>query len=165
MSIQAAKNQAFSQCAIPVFEGLLPSPHNEVILDLLFDLAVWHALAKLRIHTDDTLYFLDFATRHLGYSVRRFQKTTCAAYQTTELPEESASRTRRQAALVTKRPQSTRNSNQSSTPKIKKLNLSTYKFHALGDYPDVIREFGTTDSYSTQMVQSPCPAALIFDMN
>ncbi|OJA15139.1 hypothetical protein AZE42_07563 [Rhizopogon vesiculosus] len=26
------------QCAIPVFEGLLPNPHNKVILDLLFDL-------------------------------------------------------------------------------------------------------------------------------
>ncbi len=27
--------------------GLLPSPHNEIILDLLFSLAMWHGLAKL----------------------------------------------------------------------------------------------------------------------
>jgi len=28
----------------------------------------------------------------------------------------------------------------------------TYKYHALGDYVDTIRRFGTTDSYSTQPV-------------
>ena len=37
-------------------------------------------------------------------------------------------------------------------PKSKTLNLSTYKFHALGDYVRTIRLFGTTDSYSTQTV-------------
>lgn len=37
-------------------------------------------------------------------------------------------------------------------PKV--LNLSTYKVHALGDYVNTIRTFGTTDSYSTQTV---CP--------
>ena len=35
---------------------------------------------------------------------------------------------------------------------LKNLNLSTYKYHALADYPDMIREYGTTDSYSTQTV-------------
>ena len=42
----------------------------------------------------------------------------------------------------------------SSGPKVKKLNLQTYKFHALGDYPDMIRLYRTTDSYSTQLVSS-----------
>jgi hypothetical protein len=37
--------------------------------------------------------------------------------------------------------------------KQKKLNLRTYKHHALGDYVDTIRRFGTTDSYSTQPVR------------
>lgn len=37
--------------------------------------------------------------------------------------------------------------------KIKKLNLSTYKFHALGDYVQAIRQFGTTDNYTTQIVR------------
>ncbi|KAH7918173.1 hypothetical protein BV22DRAFT_1025018, partial [Leucogyrophana mollusca] len=32
----------------------------------------------------------------------------------------------------------------------KLLNLQTYKYHALGDYPNTIRRFGTTDSYTTQ---------------
>ncbi|KAJ3768539.1 hypothetical protein FB446DRAFT_608422, partial [Lentinula raphanica] len=35
----------------------------------------------------------------------------------------------------------------------KLFNLNTYKFHALGDYPWTIRTFGTTDSYSTQLVR------------
>jgi len=32
------------------------------------------------------------------------------------------------------------------------LNLQTYKYHALGDYPNMIRRFGTTDNYTTQTV-------------
>jgi hypothetical protein len=36
----------------------------------------------------------------------------------------------------------------------KKFNMATYKFHALGDYVQTIRMFGTTDSYSTQTVSS-----------
>ena len=35
----------------------------------------------------------------------------------------------------------------------KQLNLSTYKYHALGDYPDLIARFGTTDNASTQTVR------------
>lgn len=35
-----------------------------------------------------------------------------------------------------------------------KLDLNNYKFHALGDYVATIRLFGTTDSYSTQVVSS-----------
>ncbi|KAF8550589.1 hypothetical protein OG21DRAFT_1499714 [Imleria badia] len=115
------------QCAIPIFEGLLPSPHNETVLDLLFDLATWQAFAKLRMHTDDTLSFFDTMTRQLGYSARRFKKTT---------------------STIAKEPQAQETS---SAAKIKKLNLSTYKFHALGDYPEMICQYGTTDSYSTQI--------------
>ncbi|TFK25959.1 hypothetical protein FA15DRAFT_638473 [Coprinopsis marcescibilis] len=33
----------------------------------------------------------------------------------------------------------------------KKLNISTYKFHALGDYVSSIQEFGPCDSYSTEL--------------
>jgi hypothetical protein len=46
------------QCAIPVFDNLLPEPHNMHALKLLFDLAHWHALAKLRMHADTTLELL-----------------------------------------------------------------------------------------------------------
>jgi hypothetical protein len=39
-----------------------------------------------------------------------------------------------------------------SALKPKEFNLNTYKFHSLGDYADAIRRYGTTDSYSTQIV-------------
>ena len=39
-----------------------------------------------------------------------------------------------------------------SSPLPKALNLNTYKFHALGDYALMIKTFGTTDSYTTQVV-------------
>ena len=35
---------------------------------------------------------------------------------------------------------------------VKAFNLFTYKHHALGDYQWTIPRFGTTDSYSTQIV-------------
>lgn len=38
--------------------------------------------------------------------------------------------------------------------KQKTLNLNTYKFHSLGDVVPTIRRFGTTDSYSTQIVRT-----------
>ncbi|KAF8955097.1 hypothetical protein BDZ97DRAFT_1675254 [Flammula alnicola] len=40
----------------------------------------------------------------------------------------------------------------SGSRKPKKLNIFTYKFHSLGDYVRMIRMFGGTDSFSTQLV-------------
>ncbi|KAJ6619167.1 hypothetical protein B0H10DRAFT_1794003 [Mycena sp. CBHHK59/15] len=52
MKKMAARNyEDLLQCAIPVFEGLLPEPHNNTVLNLLFTFAEWHVLAKLRMHT------------------------------------------------------------------------------------------------------------------
>ena len=68
------------QCALPTFEGLLPEPYNRTVLDFQFTLAEWHALAKLRLHTDTTLKFLEQATVILGRKARHFKKTVCAAY-------------------------------------------------------------------------------------
>ena len=39
-----------------------------------------------------------------------------------------------------------------SSPLPKSFNINTYKFHTLGDYSQMIKTFGTTDSYSTQVV-------------
>ena len=36
--------------------------------------------------------------------------------------------------------------------KHKKLNLETYKYHALADYLETIRRYGTTDNYNMQIV-------------
>ncbi|KAG2065227.1 hypothetical protein BDR04DRAFT_1130454 [Suillus decipiens] len=114
------------QCVIPVFEGLLPNEHNGIVLNMLFDLAAWHGYAKLCMHTDDTLDFFDTATIALGNH-----------YYTTELPHEHA-------------PQVPTKGKERAGPKFKSLNLSTYKFHTLGDYANMIRRAGTTDNYSTQ---------------
>jgi hypothetical protein len=40
-----------------------------------------------------------------------------------------------------------------SGPLLKTFNLNTYKVHALGDYTAHIRRYGTTDSYSTEVVR------------
>ena len=133
-----------------MFEGLLPGIHNDIVLDVLFDLATWHAYAKLHLHTDRTLEFFEMATAYLGKSVRKFQQTTCLFYHTTELPQECASRGRKMAALAAKQGHAVIST--ASGPKHKTLNLSTYKFHALGDYPLAIRHYGTTDNYTTQIV-------------
>jgi hypothetical protein len=142
-------SQVHLQCAIPVFEHLLPAPHNELILTLLFELAYWHALAKLRLHTDTTLRFLDTSTTRLGRYMRHFKSFTCKAFRTTELPHEETARRRRTAAM---NPTSDQAAVASLDPRTKKLNLNTYKWHALGDYTSTIRRYGTTDNYSTQTV-------------
>jgi hypothetical protein len=82
------------QCAIPVFEGLLPEPHNTTVLQLLFTFAHWHGLAKLRLHTDATLAILDDETTKLGQQLRAFQTQTSTAFATHELKREADARQR-----------------------------------------------------------------------
>jgi hypothetical protein len=139
-----------------VFEQLLPAPHNEIVLDLLFELAMWHGFAKLRLHTDTTLNDFDTAMTTLGQHLRTFAAKTCSMFVTKELPREEAARGRRKAAAAKKNskgPQAAPGSVPVSTgAKMKVFNLFTYKLHALGDYMNTIRMFGTTDSYSTQVV-------------
>jgi hypothetical protein len=81
---------------MPVFEGLLPEPHNRRIQKLLFVAAQWHGLAKLRLHTDATLDIMDNVTMVLGKILRAFQKGTCADLQTLELKRERDARIRRE---------------------------------------------------------------------
>jgi hypothetical protein len=154
------------QCAIPVFDGLLPEPHNSIVLDLLFCLATWHAYAKLRLHTSTTIKYLKVATTELGQILRHFSRTTCETYVTHDLPHEEAARGRRKAAKAAKAAQTaTGPSREESNAKGKKksqkrqrhFNLSTYKLHALGDYANTIAEFGTTDNYTTQVVRAHAP--------
>ncbi|KAH9925201.1 uncharacterized protein B0H18DRAFT_1171643 [Fomitopsis serialis] len=90
------------QCIIPVFEGLLPPPHDELVQTLVFTIAYWHGLAKLRLHSEETVAIFHAATRDLGKIVRRFLRKTCEAYDTRELPREEAARGRRTAAMVAK---------------------------------------------------------------
>ena len=120
-----------SQCAMPAFEGLFPDPHNEIILDLLFALSTWHTIAKFRMHTDSSLNLLEMAEKDLGYYYRQFIKVTSVHY----------------AGLSS---QSTELSTLLDAKGIFKVN--NFKFHNIAHYVDTIKHFGTTDSYSTQIV-------------
>lgn len=143
---------------MPVMEGLLPAPFDNYVQDLLFSLSVWHAYAKLRMHTDSTLHSFEKATTSLGQQLRKFASVTCAAFNTKETPREEAARHRRTAAANAKAAADAGSapapSRTGTGTKRKLFNLFTYKIHALGDYVKTIISFGTTDSYSTQIVNS-----------
>ena len=120
------------QCAIPVFERLLPELHNNHVMKLLFRTAEWHGLAKLRMHTKATLAQLEQVTTDLGHLMWDFWDKTCAEFNTTELVcEVEAQNCHNAQKKGMKTPNQSR--------KVKSLNLLTYKFHALGDYVSMIR--------------------------
>lgn len=134
-----------------MFEGLLEEPHNSAVVLLLFTFAEWHSLAKLRMHTQESLGWLRQSTRELGRLLRQFQAHTCSFFDTVELPAEEAARGRRQ----TKQAATKRQTTSAAAPKTRKkviFNLIMYKLHALGYYVPMTMRFGTTDSYSTQTV-------------
>jgi hypothetical protein len=164
-----------------VFDGLLPEPHNQTITELLFVMAHWHAMAKLRMHNDLTLAVMDTVTISLGKKLRAFTEKTCPAFATKELRKEYNTRLRREAkkaagnasnnhltygSETTGVTQTTSNPHVTTLPTVthagrpygtsgqrpKTLNLNTFKGHSLGDYGNTIRVYGTSDSYSTEPV-------------
>jgi len=148
------------QCAIPVFEGLLPKKHDRIVRKLLFELSTWHGLAKLRLHTETTVADLEHSTTRLGIFLRQFEKEVCNAYLTSELPSEEAVRVRRRASAAKKRgdqPEAHLKTPTQQTGPTRRVNqrvlsLSTYKLHALGHYPAAIRLYGTSDNFNSQTV-------------
>jgi hypothetical protein len=183
-------------------------------MKLLYRTAEWHALAKLRIHTDSSLTLLDDLTTEFGRLLRKFRDVTCSTFSTFELPRETAARNRREIHTANKRTGNDTNTSANtliqdpgpatllglatssslaahnpspaqaenlpagtgkyafklglyssvydialghprgsgSGRKPMALNLHTIKLHFLGDYVRHIRTFGTTNSYSTQLV-------------
>lgn len=125
-------------------------------MKLLYRTAEWHALAKLRMHTDATLDHLQSLTKDFGILMRHFRDIS-SQFQTVELPRELAAR-HRQDQRVHAKTFGTQSGNPPvlntslSSRKHKSLNLFTPKFHFLGDYVQSIRTFGGTDSFSTQIV-------------
>ncbi|KAF9521934.1 hypothetical protein CPB83DRAFT_872126 [Crepidotus variabilis] len=120
-------------CAIPVFEGLLPPVYDRIVRNLLFELATWHALAKLCLHTETTLNDLENSTTRLGEAVRIFEKDVCAHYVTKELPSEEAARGRREARKrAANNAPTTISSNlpKSTAKKPKKLNTKVYNYNS-----------------------------------
>ncbi|KAF7294709.1 hypothetical protein MIND_01008200 [Mycena indigotica] len=164
------------QCILPVLEGLFPS-HQSLVDQLCFELALWHGYAKLRMHTTSSIESFRAATTTLCSTIRRFARET-ADIKTFELPREERRRTKKKAPSTspthvvdgsaagvstqsstvpssTRPPATKRGPGKQRTKKLEKpFNLITYKLHALPDYPDAILRFGTTDSTSTQNVNS-----------
>jgi len=75
------------------------------------------------------------------------------AFATQELERERAAQMRHLGKNVATTKIKTNTQKGSSVRRSKQFNLRTYKYHALGDYCNTIRQFGTTDSYSTQPVR------------
>ncbi|KAJ7939488.1 hypothetical protein B0H13DRAFT_1447012, partial [Mycena leptocephala] len=63
---------------------------NEILLDLLYDVATIQAFAKMRVHVDFTLEVFDKMITSLGSNFRRFKDEVCSKYDTCELPKEAA---------------------------------------------------------------------------
>jgi hypothetical protein len=80
-------------------DRLLPEPLNKIVLDLLWECACWHALAKLRLHTETTVRLLESFTMTLGCATRRFG-AACKDVDTKELPGEKAAQGRHKVALA-----------------------------------------------------------------
>ena len=112
-----------------MLDGLIPTPHEAAVLDLIFVMGCWHAYAKLQLHTEQTLASFRCLTADLGVLLCHFSMVVCNAFNTTELPRERAARIRRAANT------GARSTTSGSGPKPKGFNLNTYKLHALGDYP------------------------------
>ena len=91
------------QCAMPVFERLLPEPHNNHAMKLLFQIAKWHGLAKLQMHTKATLAWLEQVTTDLGHLMWDFQDKTCPKFNTTELARKVEARNCRNAQRKARR--------------------------------------------------------------
>ena len=125
-----------------------------MILDVIFEFAQWHALAKLRLYSEKTLHVFQEATKSLGKTVQKFQRTTCEDYHIQDLPKEEAARGRKIAVLRVKgvAPNGGNKDERNGGPKKKSLNLTTYKWHVLGDYASIIWEYRTTDNYTMQIV-------------
>ncbi|KIK51302.1 hypothetical protein GYMLUDRAFT_181663, partial [Collybiopsis luxurians FD-317 M1] len=93
------------------------------------------------LHTDLTLASFEVATTRLGQPFQAFAKRTAEEFDTRPLPGEVAAATHRRAKQNSDGKGKSRAFNTDSPRKL--FNISTYKFHALGDYPWTIRTFGT----------------------
>ena len=102
------------------------------------------------MHTETTLFDFNNCTTRLSKAFRNFSENCCSKFTTYDLPRETAARARCRGAQAAKTGSSSNAASEGRQPRT--FNLLTYKLHALGDYVNAIREFGTTDNYSTQVV-------------
>ncbi|KAG2069591.1 hypothetical protein BDR04DRAFT_1128772 [Suillus decipiens] len=119
------------QCAIPAFEGLFPGDHDTAVLSLLYQFAQWHALMKLRMHSESTITLFEETFKKATKKLHKAQQS-----EISNAPPES------------------------NGTRAKEFNLNTYKLYAMGDYVSTIRFFRTTDSFTTQIVCMDCISTL-----
>jgi len=100
------------------------------------------------MHTDHTLKVLEELTAILGHQLRFFSTEICSNYDTLELPKEARARRRRKS----KKSPTELDETQGTAQHRVAYNMDTYKHHALGDYVQAIKTYGTCDSYSTEPV-------------
>ncbi|KAK0473837.1 hypothetical protein EDD18DRAFT_1091603, partial [Armillaria luteobubalina] len=146
------------QCAIPCFKGLLPPKLDTFILDLIFLFACWHAYAKLQLHTESSLSVFTCLTSQLGLLMQKF-KQEVNPLDTHEIQKEHDARacceinaSKKKGTTIKYVGQAVAKGKISTAKLTKKFSLLTYKYHAMGDYLAMIHAFGTTDSYSTQLL-------------
>jgi hypothetical protein len=103
------------------------------------------------MHTDYTLQILKEIMTKLGDQFQFFANETCLAYSMVELPHKTAAQLRRKAKNAQVIASNTEETSGGTCWK-KTFNMNTYKHHALGDYVQAIRTYGTCDSYSTEAI-------------
>ncbi|KAF7971982.1 hypothetical protein HWV62_19325 [Athelia sp. TMB] len=143
-----------------------------LVVDLMheFELGMWknllthlirilHAEGEQKVQEFNERYpadVLDNITTAFGQHMRRFAEDTCSAFDTFETDKEHGARVRAETARHKKRGQNATGQGASmpagtSGKRRKGYNLMTSKLHALGDYVQQIKLFGTTDSFTTQI--------------
>lgn len=129
------------------------------------------------MHTETTRSHLAKTTVEVGKELRHFRDDTCENIKTTALLKEEAARARAKARRDAKKAAASedvadagaQSQKTASAPKkasappakprrakkLKKLfDLNNSKTHNLPDYAPMIKDFGTTDSFSSQVVSS-----------
>lgn len=108
------------------------------------------------MHTDTSLKLFEQVTAALGAQLRQFEHVVCPEFATKETQREYAAHLRSEARVSSSATQSGPSpaSASSSGRRACAFHLKTIKHHSLGDYPFYIREYGTTDSYTTKIVST-----------
>ncbi|KAF7317383.1 hypothetical protein HMN09_00474600 [Mycena chlorophos] len=155
-SVQRACRKIANGSAIDsdAVKGALGNESYVPVEKLVARLQIWHAYAKLRQHTSDSVERFYKATVRFCDTVRDFIRATTDV-ETRENDKEYGARMRAAAAKAAARgadADAAEPADDADTGRrFKSLNLETYKYHSFPDYPRLIPIVGTTDSYSTQM--------------
>jgi hypothetical protein len=117
-------------------------------MSLLYVMAYWHGLAKMRMHTESSVRLLDATYTVMGSHLRHFQQVVCPKFITKETEKEYTKHIRAQSKSAAIKPTSSLTTGR----RPRTFNLATIKAHLLGYAPRYIRLFGPLDMLSTMKV-------------